>query len=68
MRRSALKARRRYHGDGDRPRLDALDFTTFGMVVGEWHWIGGTAAGNKFATAPRGWARVSVDRRACADL
>jgi hypothetical protein len=36
------------------------DFTTFGIVVGEWHWIGGTAAGNKFATAPRGWARVGA--------
>jgi hypothetical protein len=37
-----------------------LNFTTLGLVVGEWHWIGGTAAGNKFATAPRGWARLSV--------
>lgn len=37
------------------------NFTTFGLQVGEWVKIGGTAAGNKFATAANnGWARISV--------
>lgn len=37
-----------------------LNFTTFNIQVGEWHWIGG-GAGKKFATAAnRGWARVSA--------
>lgn len=36
-----------------------LDFTTLGLVVGQWIKIGGTAAGDKFATAAlNGWARI----------
>lgn len=38
----------------------ALDFTTLGLYVGQWLKIGGTAAGDKFATAAlNGWARIS---------
>lgn len=36
-----------------------LDFTTLGLAVGQWVKIGGTATGDKFATAAlNGWARV----------
>ncbi len=36
------------------------DFTTFGLNVGEWVLIGGTAAGDRFATgANNDWARIS---------
>lgn len=39
----------------------ALNFTTLGLVVGEWHKIGGALAGTKFATAANtGWARLSA--------
>lgn len=38
----------------------ALDFTTLGIVAGMWLKIGGTAAGDKFATAAlNDWVRVS---------
>jgi hypothetical protein len=38
-----------------------LDFTTLGLAVGQWIKIGGTAAGDKFATAAcNGWARITV--------
>jgi hypothetical protein len=38
-----------------------LDFTTLGIQVGEWHKIGGAAAGNAFATsALNSYARVSA--------
>lgn len=38
-----------------------LDFTTLGIQVGEWQFVGGAASGNQFATAAnRGWARVSA--------
>ncbi|TIO72038.1 phage tail tube protein, partial [Mesorhizobium sp.] len=37
----------------------SLDFTTLGLKVGQWLKIGGTAAGDKFATAAlNGWARI----------
>lgn len=39
----------------------ALDFTTLGLVVGQWLKIGGTAAGDKFAGTPANndWVRIS---------
>jgi hypothetical protein len=38
-----------------------LDFTTLGVPVGGWVWVGGDAAGAQFATAAcKGWARVSA--------
>lgn len=39
----------------------ALDFTTLGLAVGMWIKIGGTAAGDKFATAAlNAWARITA--------
>lgn len=39
----------------------ALSFTGVGIVVGMWIKIGGTAAGDRFATAAcNGWARVTA--------
>lgn len=39
----------------------SLNFTTLGLSVGKWVKIGGTAAGDKFATAAcNGWARVTA--------
>lgn len=39
----------------------ALDFTTLGIVAGQWLKIGGTAVGNQFATAvDNDWCRVSA--------
>ncbi|MBK5958117.1 hypothetical protein CCR97_08285 [Rhodoplanes elegans] len=38
-----------------------LDFTTLGLAVGQWIKIGGTATGDKFATAAcNGFARVTA--------
>lgn len=38
-----------------------LDFTTLGLIVGQWIKIGGTAAGDKFATALlNDWARITA--------
>ena len=39
----------------------ALNFTTLGLAVGQWIKIGGTAAGDKFATAANNdWARITA--------
>lgn len=39
----------------------SLDFTTLGLVVGQWVKIGGSAAGDKFGTAAlNDWARVTA--------
>lgn len=39
----------------------ALDFTTLGLAVGQWIKIGGTAAGDKFATAAlNDWMRITA--------
>lgn len=39
----------------------AADFTDWGLNVGQWIWVGGTATANKFATAAyRGFARVAA--------
>jgi hypothetical protein len=39
----------------------ALNFTTLGLAVGQWVKIGGTAAGEKFATAIlNDWARITA--------
>lgn len=39
----------------------ALDFTTLGLAVGQWVKIGGTATGDKFATAAcNDWARITA--------
>lgn len=38
-----------------------LDYTTLGLAVGMWIKVGGTAAGDKFATAAcSGWARITA--------
>lgn len=38
-----------------------LNFTTLGLAVGQWIKIGGTAAGDKFATAAlNDWARITA--------
>lgn len=37
-----------------------LDFTTLGLVVGQWLKVGGTATGDKFGTAANNdWVRIS---------
>lgn len=39
----------------------SLDFTTLGLVVGQWIKIGGTATGDKFAAAAcNDWARITA--------
>lgn len=39
----------------------SLDFTTLGLAVGQWIKVGGTAAGDQFATAAlNGWARITA--------
>lgn len=39
----------------------ALNFTTLGLAVGQWVKIGGTAAGDKFATAAlNDWMRITA--------
>lgn len=39
----------------------ALNFTTLGLSVGQWVKVGGSAAGDKFATAANnGWARITA--------
>jgi len=35
-----------------------LDFTTLGLTVGEWVFVGGDAAGNRFANNEPGYARI----------
>lgn len=38
----------------------AINPTTFGLIPGEWAFLGGDAAGTKFALNPPGYARVST--------
>lgn len=40
----------------------SLDFTTLGLTVGEWHKIGATAAGSRFAITPadNDWVRLTA--------
>ncbi len=39
----------------------ALDFTTLGLAVGMWVWVGGPIAGQQFIVpAVGGWCRISV--------
>lgn len=40
----------------------ALDFTTLGLIPGQWVKMGGTAAGDKFAITPANndWARITA--------
>lgn len=37
-----------------------LDFTTLGLTLGEWIFVGGDAVASAFATVPAGYARVSA--------
>lgn len=46
---------------GDLPRLTTttLDFTTLGLIPGEWLWVGGDTAPMNFSTAAnKGWVRI----------
>lgn len=44
-----------------------LDFTTLGLTVGEWIFVGGDAAGNRFVNNEPGYARVlSISANALA--
>lgn len=36
----------------------AVDFTTLGLIVGEWLFLGGDAAGDTFASVNKGFARI----------
>lgn len=46
--------------DGSGLISTTLDFTTLGLVVGQWLKLGGTATGDKFATAANNaWVRIS---------
>lgn len=48
----------------------AANFTTMGLFVGQWIWVGGIAGGaNAFANAAyRGWARVKIVAAALVTL
>jgi hypothetical protein len=47
--------------DRDRAGSTLLDFTTLGLVAGKWAKVGGTAAGDKFATAAlNAWMRITA--------
>ncbi|MGE0722822.1 MAG: phage tail tube protein [Alphaproteobacteria bacterium] len=40
----------------------SLGLNTLGLVAGEWLYVGGAAAGNKFGTAANtGWVRIAAD-------
>ncbi len=44
-----------------------LDFTTLGLTVGEWVFVGGDAAGNRFVNNEPGYARIlSISANALA--
>lgn len=49
--------------DGGVCRLVAatMDFTTYGLIPGEWVIVGGDAADEYFTTVLRGYARIGVD-------
>jgi Phage tail tube protein len=38
----------------------AADFTTLGLIPGEWIFLGGDTAGSVFATCPSGYARIGA--------
>jgi hypothetical protein len=38
----------------------AADFTSLGLIPGEWIFLGGDSAASKFATCPSGFARVKT--------
>ena len=38
----------------------AMDMTTFGVLPGEWHLVGGQEVANSFAPTNRGYARLAV--------
>lgn len=40
--------------------VTAADFTTLGLIPGEWVFIGGDSAGTVFATCPSGFARIKT--------
>lgn len=46
----------------------ALDFTTLGLLEGEWIYVGGDNASTAFANGNQGFARIAVDGIAATSL